>query len=685
MQNISYICGIPIAENDIKRWEISAIREAILSETFSIDPYCTNIIKTIIDFKQKYKDYDSLIDMMSDENHEAMEVFSILWKYKCELYWNERQRSNSLSFLFDYIKLQKEKEKERMERLLHLAQVSKDDLGTFSHIKATESKIGRNISRKINELMSQSWKGIGYQLNNSAIDELCSYINDGIEDIYHEENKKNIHKLFKIMVVDNGLDDASNIDGRFDVDVYSRKHKEACDINIHLPIEGLVSGNYLFEKYHNVYKKATIRYALIWTDEEEKRKAKVRKVYSTKSSYRYKLKDNGAIELKRNDNKLLRDDTEAGNAVKLIEELLEYVEYFIPQNDIDNKREDSDESVINKKRQTNIIESIIRQPFEWCFDNENIIDDKYKRYILFRSELLRNIDIVEIEKIRRNNWFTQYNIFENIEKIDERVRAVISRMYLLHRDDVYESMEKVYEYIRKYQGYVNLKGFQKLQDDKSDLQNICSRIYSWIERSFLLKLINTRRELSDNLRKTKLEEIPDKQKKMFDRILKNYEPLWNQEWLNEYLDISTIEKRKEVDGLAENYYKKLKNPHLVQDFELDFIQKILIYQLCKFADKIILPPEPNKDYVGRQPKQLTLASVLHPKTSMRIRYSIWLDLLIQKQFYVNIGFSDVWDLVEDCHNTIEDEYIKLIKTGNYRIYGPGFNGVINEVSKSMCF
>ena len=247
MQNISYICGIPIAENDIKRWKRSAIREAILSETFSIDPYCTNIIKTIIDFKQKYKDYDSLIDMMSDENHEAMEVFSILWKYKCELYWNERQRSNSLSFLFDYIKLQKEKEKERMERLLYLAQVSKDDLGTFSHIKATESKIGRKKKRKINELMSQSWKGIGYQLNNSAIDELCSYINDGIEDIYHEENKKNIHKLFKIMVVDNGLDDASNIDGRFDVDVYSRKHKEACDINIHLPIEGLVSGNYLFE------------------------------------------------------------------------------------------------------------------------------------------------------------------------------------------------------------------------------------------------------------------------------------------------------------------------------------------------------------------------------------------------------------------------------------------------------
>ena len=303
----------------------------------------------------------------------------------------------------------------------------------------------------------------------------------------------------------------------------------------------------------------------------------------------------------------------------------------------------------------------------------------------FRSELLR--------KLKDNKKFlsrvfkkSRGEIFYNIDIVDSAVRHNLKEILdsTTQYDSVIRSMNNVKKRVEEQLPQIEYGDFKCLKNEDVDLGDICVKGIRWIDSQYIVKMLEVSREQSDHVRQMELVKPTDKQKKMFQEALTDYRFLldFDYSWLNEFLGIDDGE-RTELDGKVKSFMKKINNDALIgSECKPDNIQKILIYQLCA-ADTALTFRADRRYYKSGRKKECTLLQILDPKAKQDAKVSIWLNTLMRKQFYVNLGYEEVFNITEDCHNLIADDYKDMLERGLflsdiYKKYNEELNKIINS-------
>ena len=599
----------------------------------------------------KYGKKCDLINAAKNGDNEANILLKYLWQKKYYLYWNNIKKSDNPSFLSDYIRFNVRKTEEQHIRIKHHASENVMD-DTFIE----------PIFKKMQELVERSCTLIKpdhdrYQcvINQDAIVKLCEFINQGVDEKYREHNNEKVEEIFKI--VEHIVNNFDGMLSKSRISIYSEEFQELSGINIMLPAEGMVSGIYLLEAYHSSEIFRNIVYSPINKGEEDSRNVSVRNASSTSSSMEAKFIKNDIGSFKLPDGKKVSKRKKASKSRELIQDLYDYTNYRTYENDEE------------PEKQSNIIEKIKKLPIEYALYESLIDDSDFKRAVFFRSELLRHIVYGKFYWI----WLFKNKIgifFKHMDEIDSAVRRKLKVLLdldtIIDYDDVIRIMNGVKERVEEQLPQIKYKEFKLLEDEDSDLENICTKAIRWIDYQYIVKILKVSREQSDHVRQIKFPEQTDKQKKMFKEALIDYRWLlaFDDSWLNEYLGIDNNERIK-LDGKVNRFIKKINNGAIVgSKCEPDNIQKILIYQLCASEDSLNFSA--NCDYyISGRKKECTLKKILDPKAKPDVKASIWLNALMRKQFYVNLGYEEVFDITEDCHNLIADEYKRILETGYF--------------------
>ena len=622
-------------------------------------------------FYSKYGENYDLIKAAKNGDNEAEKLLSILWKKKCYLYWNYKNECDNPSFLYDFILFHNMSYEEHNMRIKSYASKGKGVID--------ESFI-EHLFKKIRELVRNSLvieeERAELVIRQSAVADLCSFINQGVEKKYWCENSANIQIAYEAFV------DIVNTDrilggSKYDMHIYSKKFQALLDINIILPLEGLVSCIYLFEVFYSLEVIENIVYTFIEKDNKEySRNEAVKKAFSTPSSLKAKFEKYDIGSLRLSEGKKASKTKKASSVIELIEDLYDYTNYRY--DNYDDKNEDPE-------KQTSIIETIRKLPIEWSLFESPIEDNDFKRCVFFRSELLR--------KLKDNKKFlsrvfkkSRGEIFYNIDIVDSAVRHNLKEILdsTTQYDSVIRSMNNVKERVEEQLPQIEYGDFKCLKNEDVDLGDICVKGIRWIDSQYIVKMLEVSREQSDHVRQMELVKPTDKQKKMFQEALTDYRFLldFDYSWLNEFLGIDDGE-RTELDGKVKSFMKKINNDALIgSECKPDNIQKILIYQLCA-ADTALTFRADRRYYKSGRKKECTLLQILDPKAKQDAKVSIWLNTLMRKQFYVNLGYEEVFNITEDCHNLIADDYKDMLERGLflsdiYKKYNEELNKIINS-------
>ena len=620
-------------------------------------------------YNPKYKDVYDLIDAAKKGDEEANILLEKLWQNKCFLYWNYKNKCDNPSFLYDYILFHYKKTEEQNIRI-----------NSYASKNAMDDAFIEPLFKKMQELVERSCTIIRANdndrfqciINQDAIVKLCEFINQGVDENYREHNNVNVEYVFK--KVEHIVNNYDGMFSKYRISIYSEEFQDLSDINIMLPVEGMVSGIYLLEVYHSSNFFRNIVYSPINKGLEDRRNVSVRNSGSTSSSMEAKFIKNSIGSFKLPDGKKVSKRKKASKARELIQDLYDYTNY---------RNYEKDEE---PKKLLNIIDTIRKLPIEYSL-YESLIDDcDFKRAVFFRSELLRHIVYGKNYWI----WYLKNNIgiiFENMDKVDSAVRRNLKVILdtITDYDDVIRLMNNVKERVEEQLPEIKYYDFKLLEDEDSDLENICIKAVRWINYRYTAKILYVSREQSDHVRQIKFPEPTDKQKKMFKEALIDYKWLLalDNSWLNEYLGIDNNERIK-LDDKVNRFIKKINNGAIVgSKCEPDNIQKIIIYQLCASEDSLHFSSD-REYYISGRKKEGTLKKIIDPKAKQDVKVSIWLNALMRKQFYVNLGYEEVFDITEDCHNLIADGYEGMLETGlfctyEYNEYNKELDKIINNL------
>ena len=608
---------------------------------------CTMLEK----FYFKYGDEYDLVEAAKKGNKKAKEILSFLWKNKCYHYWNYKNKCANPSFLYDFINFQKKRFEDQSRRLENYVQNEKekniDDLNYFKEMR---------------ELVGASLIVDGkYFLYDQYIDKLCDYINCGVEEKYKEDNKNNIKKIFEL------ISDIGNQDG---ICIYTTEFEKLLYTNIVLPMEGLVSGIYLFEVYHrDPALKKLIFFPSGKVGGEDERAEPVKNMLSTPSSMRSKLEKYDVVSLTLDGNKKISKGKEVSGTVDLIQDLRDYTNSLLDYDEL-----------------SDILEVIRSMPIELSLYESPIYDITFEKCVFFRSELLRHLGC---DKAAMMGIFKRSRdvILFNIDEVDSAVRSCLKVLLdsPIHCNNIIRIMNSVKGGIEAQLPQIEYGGFKFLKNNGEDLQDICVKMIRWIDSQYITKILNVSREQSDHVRQIEFPKPTDKQIEMFEEALIDYRWLFefDYSWLNEFLGIDSDERIK-LDDKVNRFMKQINNEALVgSGCEPNNIQKILIYQICALEDSLCFSAD-HKYYLSGHKKERTLKQILHPRAKPDAKISIWLNTLMRKQLYVNLGHEDVFNIAEDCHNLIADDYKKMIDTGIFLtdIYDT-YNEELKKISKGI--
>lgn len=626
-------------------------------------------------FYPKFGDKYDLIGAAEKGNKEAKNLLSFLWRNKCYLYWNYKKQCDSLSFLDDFIKF-------------HHQMIREQALGIKSYSSETMQTV-KELFQKIKELVDGSLgiKPDKYRykcaINQEMVNKLCDFINHGIDKRYWDYNKNNIRKIFELIdsILGNENLLLSNRDYQY-IDLYSEVFQELLEVNIILPVEGLVSGIYFLEAYHSSEVFKNIVYEDIYKSPVYSRTEAVRKAPSAPSSLKSKLEKYDIGSLRLGNGSKASKNKKASKVIEFIEDLHDYINYKHDENDED------DEDDKKKRPLLSIIEKIRRLPIEMSLFEVPIDDDNFKRCVFFRSELLRHLSVCRIHL----NWLlklSRFEIFDNMDRLESVIRLTIRMTISLkkERDSVISHMKNVKKFIEAQLPQIKYYHFRYLKNEEDNEEGICAKIIRWIDTQYTVKILEVSREQSDHVRQIEFLKPTDKQIEMFKKALIDYRWLFefDDSWLNEYLGIDGDERIK-LDKKVKKFIMQINNEVLVGcGCEPDNIQKILIYQLCASADSLSFSTiYKYKNPKHRRKKDCALTQIIDSKAKPDAMVSIWLNALMRKQFYVNLGYKDLFDITEDCHNLIADEYKRMVITGYFRadMYEK-YNKELNKIIDSL--
>ena len=214
-------------------------------------------------------------------------------------YTHYKNNDNIPSVLRDYISFRCQKYQNDLIRVLSFLGLDPNSKPSLEK----EQKAISNFEIELSELMQESWPYLYEKINDSAIDKLCKYINSGVGEEYREGNSENIKKLFYLL--------SDNKNELFKKNKFSTMHifipifKDVIDINIVLPIEGMVTGIYLFERYHPAFREYETKYYDPEKNEKDPKSLAKTRSPSNTSSMRNKFKVNDIVCLNLPENKRL--------------------------------------------------------------------------------------------------------------------------------------------------------------------------------------------------------------------------------------------------------------------------------------------------------------------------------------------------------------------------------------------
>ncbi|WP_294521578.1 hypothetical protein [uncultured Anaerovibrio sp.] len=576
--------------------------------------------------------YD-LITAAKNGDDEANILLEKLWHNKCYLYWNYKNKCSNPSFLHDFINFQKKHFNDQSERLNYYSQKEKvKNIGDTKYFKELSDLVGLSLIATERE----------YILSERYVDKLCDFINSGVEEKYKKYNKTNIRKLFQL------TKDIAN-DGIY---IYSPEFQKLRNINIVLPVEGLVSGIYLFEVYHQAKALKNIVFESPYKGLGDVRAESVKNMSSTSSSMRAKLERDNVVSLTFDDRKKISKGKKVSMSINILQDLRDYTNYRYKDEET--------------RKITDIQEVIKKLPIELSSYESPIDDNVFKRCVFFRSEIIRHLGFSNtvISGVFKESSAV---IFEYMDEVDSAFRYTLKLVLDLNmkHDSVIRRIKRFKTSVGADLPQIKTGSFKRLKKDEK-IEDIFFRLRRWIDSQYTVKILNVSREQSDHVRQIKFPEPTDKQKKMFKEALRDYRWLWefDNSWLDEYLGIDDDERIK-LDGKVNRFMKKINNEALVGKVcEPDNIQKILIYQLCASEDSLYFSSD-RRYYISGRKKECTLKMILDPKAKQDAKVSIWLNALMRKQFYVNLGYEEVFDIMEDCHNLIAKSYKRMLETGYF--------------------
>ena len=600
----------------------------------------------------KYGDEYDLVEAAKKGNKIAKEILSFLWENKCYHYWNYKNKCDNPSFLSDFIYFQKERLEDQNKRLEDYFPNKKKNIEDVKYFNEMRELVGASL------IVDRE-----YFLDDKYIDKLCDYINCGVEVKYKEDNKTNIKKIFKLMsdIVNDGI--------RTNTTSGTPQFKNLLYTNIVLPVEGVVSGIYLFEVYHSAPKLKNFIFVPPDKRSEDERAEPSRNMLSTPSSMRSKLEKYDVVSLTLGGNKKISKSKEVFEIITLIQDLRDYTNSLLDYDEL-----------------SDILELIRSMPIELSLYESPIYDITFEKCVFFRSELLRHLGCDKASMMRIFKQ-SRYEVLFNINTIDSAVRCCLKVLLdsPIHCNNIIRIMNSVKGGIEAQLPQIEYGGFKFLKNNGEDLKDICVKMIRWIDAQYITKILNVSREQSDHVRQIEFPKPTDKQIEMFEEALIDYRWLFefDYSWLNEFLGINSDERIK-LDDKVNRFMKQINNEALVgSGCEPDNIQKILIYQICASGDSLRFSAD-HRYYLSGHKKERTLKQILHPRAKPDAKISIWLNKLMRKQFYVNLGYEELFNITEDCHNLIADDYKKMIDTGIFLtdIYGT-YNEELKKISKGI--